>query len=82
MSKAPVSIRQLSEVPWGHDSENMSESYVPRMIKDIRTDIKTGTGIDGKELLKTESGKYIWNHQLLSGSIHYKQMITRRRGAG
>jgi hypothetical protein len=81
LSKAPVSIRQISEVLWGYDSENMSESYVPRMIKDIRTDIKTATGIDGKELLKTESGKYIWNHQLLRGSIHYKQMINRRRGS-
>ncbi|MGG1674178.1 hypothetical protein ACIFOT_00340 [Neobacillus sp. NRS-1170] len=78
LSEEPVSIRQVSEVLWGYDSENMSESYVPRMIKDIRTDIKTATGIDGKELLKTVAGKYIWDHQLLRGSIHYKKMMNRR----
>ena len=81
LSEEPVSIRQLAEVLWGYDSDNMSESYVPRMIKDIRMDIKTTTGIDGKELLKTTAGKYVWDHQLLKGSIHYKKMMNRRSGS-
>ncbi|MEH7333133.1 hypothetical protein V7161_10890 [Neobacillus drentensis] len=52
LSEEPVTIRQVSKVLWGYDSENMSESYVPRMIKVIRTDLKTAKGIDGKELFR------------------------------
>ncbi|WP_129727914.1 tetratricopeptide repeat protein [Ectobacillus funiculus] len=78
LSETGISIPQIAEVLWGHDSENMSDSYVPRMIKDIRSDIKITTGVEGKALLKTVAGIYVWDHQLLKGSIHYKNMRSRR----
>ena len=40
LSETAVSISQIAEVLWGYDSDNMSDSYVPRMIRDIRSDIK------------------------------------------
>ncbi|WP_209121154.1 hypothetical protein [Alkalihalobacillus sp. BA299] len=78
LSETGVSIPVIAEVLWGYNAVEMSDSYVPRMIKAIRIDIKVTTGIDGKELLKTVAGKYFWNHQLLKGSVHYKKLNNRR----
>ncbi|WP_096200008.1 tetratricopeptide repeat protein [Bacillus sp. FJAT-45350] len=82
LSEASLSIQQIAEALWGYDAENMSGSYVPRMITDIRKDIKKTTGIEGKALLKTVEGKYIWDHDVLKGTIHYKNVDNRRARRG
>ncbi|WP_102345902.1 tetratricopeptide repeat protein [Bacillus sp. Marseille-P3661] len=81
LSETGVSISQLAEVLWDYNSMNMSKSYVPRMINAIREDIKLATGMDGKVLLKNVDGNYVWDHQLLKGSIHYKKNMIGRRSA-
>lgn len=78
LSEEGLSIAQIAEVLWGYNSLDMSVSYVPRMINKIRTDIKKATGIDGKQLLKTVGSHYVWEHERLKGSIHYKN--SRRFG--
>ncbi|WP_428911992.1 tetratricopeptide repeat protein [Niallia sp. Krafla_26] len=78
LSEEGLSIPQIADVLWGYNSIDMSDSYVPRMINKIRSDIKKATGIEGKQLLKTAGNKYLWDHERLKGSIHYR---NRRRGS-
>lgn len=78
LSKDGLTVAQLSEVLWEYDANEMSSSYVPRMVRSIRSDIEKATGIDGKQLLKMTNGHYVWDHECLKGNVHYKQ--NSRRG--
>lgn len=72
LSEEGLTIPQIADVLWGYNSIDMSDSYVPRMINKIRSDIKKATGIEGKQLLKTVGNRYVWDHERLKGSVHYK----------
>ena len=52
LSEEALSISQIAEVLWGYNAEEMSESYIPKTIRAIRSDIKIATGIDGKDFSK------------------------------
>ncbi|WP_227939058.1 tetratricopeptide repeat protein [Alkalihalobacillus deserti] len=80
LSEEGLSIPEIAQVLFGYSSIDMSDSYVPRMINKIRSDIKKATGTDGKKLLKTVGNSYVWNHELLKGNVHYKSI--RRYGSG
>ena len=72
LSEAGLTIPQIADVLWGYNSIDMSDSYVPRMINKIRSDIKKVTGIEGKQLLITVGNRYVWEHERLKGNVHYK----------
>jgi tetratricopeptide (TPR) repeat protein len=79
LSEEGLSIPQIADVLWGYNAIDMSASYVPRMVKQIRTDIKKATGIDGKQILKTVGNIYVWNHELLKGNVHYRNIMRGSR---
>lgn len=81
LSKEGLSISDLAYIVWEHNAIEMSDSYVPRMINKIRSDIKKATGIDGKLLLRTVDNKYVWDHVRLRGSVHYKNIRRINRGS-
>lgn len=79
LSEESLSIPQIADVLWGYNSIDMSDSYVPRMINKIRSDIKKATGIEGKQLLKTVGNTYVWDHERLKGSVHYRNVRRMSR---